>query len=45
MDAELGPYKSIQEAIDSANPGSIIKVAPGLYADNLIIRLILNQLK
>lgn len=33
-----GPYKTIQEEIDDAEPGSCIKVAPGLYSDNLIIR-------
>ena len=37
LDAESGPYKTIQEAIDAAEPGSVIKVAPGLYSDNLTI--------
>lgn len=37
IDAESGPYKSIQEAIDAAEPNCIIKVAPGLYSDNLMI--------
>lgn len=38
VDAESGPYKTIQEAIGAAEPGSVIKVAPGLYSDNLIIK-------
>lgn len=37
VDAESGPYKTIQEAVEAADQGSVIKVAPGLYSDNLII--------
>ena len=37
VDAESGPYKSIQEAIDAAEPHSRIKLAAGLYSDNLVI--------
>ena len=37
-DPETSPYKTIQEAVDAAEPGSVIKVAPGLYSDNLVIK-------
>ncbi|KAL4497849.1 hypothetical protein ABPG72_000604 [Tetrahymena utriculariae] len=37
VDSESGPYKTIQEAIDAAEPGSTIKIAPGLYNDNIYI--------
>lgn len=30
-------YKSVQEAIDAAQPGSVIRVAPGTYRDNILI--------
>ena len=40
-DPETSPYKTIQEAVDAAEPGSVIKVAPGLYSDNLVIKWIL----
>jgi len=37
VDAESGPFKTIQEAIDAAEPGSVIKIAPGLYSTNILI--------
>jgi len=37
VDPENGPYKTIQDAIDAAEPGGVIKIAPGLYSDNLVI--------
>lgn len=37
IDSESGPYKTIQEAIREAEPGSIIKIAPGLYSTNIVI--------
>lgn len=39
-DPENGPYKTIQEAINAANPGGVIKISPGLYSDNLVIEYI-----
>ncbi|EGR29591.1 hypothetical protein IMG5_152750 [Ichthyophthirius multifiliis] len=36
-DPEQGPYKTIQEAINEAQIGSIIKISPGLYSDNIYI--------
>lgn len=38
IDSESGPYKTIQEAINAAEPGSTIKIAPGLYNDNIYIK-------
>ena len=38
IDSESGPYKTIQEAVEQAEPGSIIKIAPGLYSDNIYIK-------
>eukprot|EP01017_Pseudomicrothorax_dubius_P037831 TRINITY_DN5597_c0_g1_i1.p1 TRINITY_DN5597_c0_g1~~TRINITY_DN5597_c0_g1_i1.p1 ORF type:complete len:544 (+),score=130.28 TRINITY_DN5597_c0_g1_i1:50-1681(+) len=38
VDTEMGPYKSIKEALDVAEPGAVIKVAPGLYNENIVIR-------
>lgn len=37
IDPDAGPYKTIQEAINAAEPGASIKIAPGLYTDNLVI--------
>lgn len=38
VDPENGPYKTIQDAIDAAEPGGVIKIAPGLYSDNIVIK-------
>jgi len=35
IDSENGPYKSIQEAIDASEINSVIKVAPGIYCENV----------
>ena len=37
LDPENGPYKTIQEAIDAAEPGNVIKISPGLYNNGLVI--------
>jgi len=37
VDSDNGPFKSIQEAIDFAQPGDTILVSPGLYMKNLVI--------
>ncbi|CAD8139625.1 unnamed protein product [Paramecium pentaurelia] len=37
VDSESGPYKTIQEAIDRAEPNTVIKIAPGLYSSNIVI--------
>lgn len=37
VDSESGPYKTIQEAVQAAEPGSIIRIAPGLYSSNIRI--------
>jgi pectin methylesterase-like acyl-CoA thioesterase len=33
-----GVFKTIQEAINNATPGTVIKISPGLYEESLIIR-------
>ena len=46
IDGEKGPIKTIQEAIDKAEPSTTISIAPGLYKENLEISksdLILEQ--
>ncbi|CAK85226.1 unnamed protein product (macronuclear) [Paramecium tetraurelia] len=37
VDSESGPYKTIQEAIDKAEPNTVIKIAAGLYSSNILI--------
>ena len=37
VDQISGPYFTIQSAIDKALPGSVIKIADGLYLENLVI--------
>jgi len=37
VDQNSGPFKTIQEAIDTAKPFSQIKISPGIYIENLII--------
>lgn len=37
VDAENGPYHTIQEAIDKAEEGGLIQVVQGLYIENLRI--------
>lgn len=37
-DKQTGPYRSIQEAIDEASPGSLIKISEGLYDETLVIK-------
>lgn len=37
LDQENGPYETIQEAIDHAEPGQVIKINTGLYSDNIVI--------
>jgi F-box protein 11 len=37
VDQNSGPFKSIQEAIDTARPFSQIKISPGIYIENLFI--------
>ncbi len=32
-----GQYKTIQQAVDAANPGDTIRVAPGTYAENVVV--------
>jgi hypothetical protein len=34
----MGPYYTIQEAIDKATEGAIIKINTGLYLENLVIK-------
>lgn len=37
VDSESGPYKTIQEAIEHAEPNSVIRISPGLYSNNIVI--------
>jgi pectin methylesterase-like acyl-CoA thioesterase len=37
VNQDTGLYRSIQSAINAAEPGSVIKIDPGLYQENLII--------
>ena len=37
IDSDVGPYKTIAEAIQAAEPGSVIKLAPGVYTENIVI--------
>ena len=37
VNQDTGPYRSIQSAINAAEPGSVIKIDPGLYQENLLI--------
>ncbi|KRX05550.1 Pectin lyase fold/virulence factor [Pseudocohnilembus persalinus] len=38
VDAESGPYFTIQNAIDEAEENTVIQIAPGLYSENIIIK-------
>ena len=38
VDKETGPYRKIQEAIDAAEPSSLIKISEGFYEENLVIK-------
>jgi hypothetical protein len=38
VDTEVGPIKRITDAINKAEPGTHIRIAPGLYSENLVIR-------
>lgn len=38
VDPLLGPYKTIAAAIEAADQHSIIKIAGGLYTENIIIK-------
>jgi F-box protein 11 len=37
VDQILGPYKTINEAIEKADNNSVIKISPGLYTENIKI--------
>lgn len=37
IDPLKGPFKTIQEGIDQAKPGSTIKIKKGNYLENLMI--------
>lgn len=37
VNQEQGPHKSIQAAINAAEPGSVIKIDPGLYQESIMI--------
>jgi hypothetical protein len=32
-----GPYYKIQDAVNKATPGSIIRIASGMFSENIII--------
>lgn len=38
VDREQGPYRSIQEAVEAAAPNTEIRIASGLYPDNVVIK-------
>jgi hypothetical protein len=38
VDMDKGPYKNIQDAIDDAKPGGIIKIGTGFYNKSLKIK-------
>ena len=38
IDIENGPYKTISAAIEAAEPGGIILVGQGKYAESIVIR-------
>lgn len=40
-DAVSGPYKTINEAIEAAEPGGMILISQGKYMESLMITLIL----
>lgn len=37
LDQKKGPFKSIAEALEVANPGNVIKISPGVYTENIVI--------
>ena len=38
MDPEFGKYRTIGEAIDAAEEGTIIKLSEGVYTCNIVVR-------